>query len=88
VRLSPERAQARTQALCRSIAKTPYDPEEARKLSLGPSAYCYRNLDEQALVDLERSLNKGTGAKPSPEVSRAERNRRYYLKRKERELAS
>jgi hypothetical protein len=88
VRLSPELAKARIQALCQSIAKTPYDPEEARKLSLGPSAYCYRHLDEAALVAFEDQLNGATAEEPSSEDKRAERNRRYYLKRKERELAS
>jgi hypothetical protein len=34
--------------------RTDYDAEDARRLGLGRSAYCYRLVNEAALVRLER----------------------------------
>ena len=84
VTLRPEAAAEKISNLCQFADKcrTDYDPEDATRLSLGPSAYCYRNVDEDALVAFEDELNGSPAEDTEPDDLRAARNRRYYLKRK------
>ena len=58
IRLSPEQTRAKITALCQfcNTYRTSPNPEAARRLGLGPSAYEYRNLDEAALVAFEAEL--------------------------------
>jgi len=84
VRLPQEQARAKIKALCDfcDTYRTEYNPDAARALNLGHSAYCYRHLDEAALVAFEAELMGIEPQEPKPEDTRAARNRRYYLARK------
>jgi hypothetical protein len=61
--------------------RTDHDPDEASRLALGLSAYCYRLLDEKALAAFEASFSD-KAAKPASVELRRLRNRRYYQGRK------
>jgi hypothetical protein len=53
--------------------RTDYDAEEARRLGLGPSAYCYRLMSDAALVALESPLRAARDRQLARERSRRRR---------------